>query len=145
VRIQRSAFAALLLAAAACGAQPQSTKPAGDVEGRPSARDPWQDARERGVDFRALGQEPGWFLEIDDGRSMRLVYDYAEREATRPGPTPTIEQGKTTYAAATGSHRLIVVIDDRPCQDVMSGEPFPSTVTVTIDGRELRGCGRSLR
>ncbi|HEY6362032.1 MAG TPA: MliC family protein [Vicinamibacterales bacterium] len=34
-------------------------------------RDPWQEARDRGVDFRAVGQEPGWHLEIDDGESIR--------------------------------------------------------------------------
>ena len=26
------------------------------------ARAPWEEARRRGVDFRAVGQEPGWYL-----------------------------------------------------------------------------------
>ena len=32
-------------------------------------REPWQEAADRGVDFRAVGQEPGWFLEIDNGEA----------------------------------------------------------------------------
>src|SRR5688572_8216226 len=37
-------------------------------------RDPWLEATGRGIDFRAVGQEPGWYLEIDSERSMHLVY-----------------------------------------------------------------------
>jgi uncharacterized membrane protein/ketosteroid isomerase-like protein len=83
------------------------------------AKDPWQNARERGVDFRAVGQEPGWYLEMNNEKSMRLVWDYQD-------------------------HDLNIVIDSRPCQDGMSGAPYPNTVVATIDGRELRGCGRFL-
>ena len=104
--------------------------------------DPWQNARERGIDFRAVGQEPGWYLEIDNEKSMRLFYDYAERQATTPVPVPVSSGGTTTYDAVTEAHRLRVNIEERECSDTMSGEPFPRTVTVTIDGRTLRGCGR---
>src|SRR4051812_21379630 len=41
--------------------------------------DPWEDARSRGIDLRALGNEPGWFLEIDNEKWMRLLYAYGER------------------------------------------------------------------
>ena len=108
-------------------------------------RDPWRRARERGIDYRAIGQEPGWFLEIDDGESMRLVYDYGERSLTTPAFPPVRTSGRTTYSAMAGAHTLTVVVEHRPCQDVMSGEGFPHTVTVSITARELRGCGRSLR
>ena len=107
-------------------------------------RDPWREARERGIDFRALGQEPGWYLEIDNEKSMRLLYDYAERQATTPVPAPVSAGGVTTYEAVTELHRLRVDIEVRPCSDAMSGEAFPSTVTVVIDGRTLHGCGRFL-
>ena len=30
------------------------------------------------------GQEPGWFLEIDKEKQIRLVYDYAEHEIVTP-------------------------------------------------------------
>jgi putative lipoprotein len=107
-------------------------------------RDPWVEASGRGIDFRAVGQEPGWYLEIDNEHVMHLVYDYAERTATTPVPAPVVSSEGVSYTAVTDAHRLAVVIEPRPCSDAMSGQPFPSTVTVTIDGRTLRGCGRSL-
>jgi putative lipoprotein len=109
-----------------------------------AVRDPWQEARARGIDFRALGQEPGWYLEIDHGKSMRLLYDYAEQQATMPVPEPVSTGGVTTYDAVTELHHLRVLIEERACSDVMSGEAFPRTVTVEIDGRALHGCGRPL-
>ena len=110
----------------------------------PKARDPWLTAAGRGIDFRAVGQEPGWYLEIDNERSMHLVYDYAERTATTPVPAPVVRGDEMSYTAVTDAHRLAVLIEPRPCSDTMSGQRFPRTVTVTIDGQTLRGCGRSL-
>ena len=119
-----------------------------ELEGRTQScrevRDPWLEATGRGIDFRAVGQEPGWYLEIDNGRSMHLVYDYAERTATTPLPAPVVNGDETSYTAVTDAHRLAVVIEPRPCSDTMSGQRFPRTVTVTIDGKTLRGCGRPL-
>lgn len=107
-------------------------------------RDPWREAGERGIDFRAIGQEPGWYLEIDDGRSMRLVYDYGERTVVTPALVATTAKERTTYTGRTSTQVVTVIVEDRPCEDVMSGEPSPNTVTVTVEGRELRGCGRRL-
>lgn len=107
-------------------------------------RDPWQEASDRGVDFRAVGQEPGWFLEIDTGQRIRLVYDYAEHEIVTPWPSPTLDGTAARFDAATRSHTLQIVIHDRPCHDSMSGEEFPKTVAVTLDDRRLHGCGRDV-
>jgi putative lipoprotein len=107
-------------------------------------RDPWQDARDRGVDFRAVGQEPGWFLEIDRETQIRLVYDYAEQQAVAASPAPVVSGHALAYEVMAGADRLRIVIEERACRDVMSGEAFPRTVTVTIGQRTLHGCGRDL-
>ena len=133
----------LMLVAMACRAQPLPPPP--EATARVPLATPWREARERGIDFRAVGQEPGWFIEIDHERSIRLVWDYMEREATMPAVQPVTAQGRATYVATNGTQRLNVVIDDRGCNDVMSGDPYPNTVIVTIDGRELRGCGQFLK
>jgi uncharacterized membrane protein len=132
----------VLIGCGAPAAQRAPETPAGNDGG--ARRDPWSEARGRGIDVRAVGQEPGWFLDIDHGNSMHLVYDYAERTATVPAPEPVTSGATTTYEAATSEHRVRVILEERPCQDVMSGEPFPLTVTVEIDARMLRGCGRPL-
>jgi putative lipoprotein len=128
----------IVVVTVACGPSPQ-----GDQSPTAPRPDPWRDARGRGIEFRAIGQEPGWLLEIDEGVSMRLSYDYGERTAQTAAPLPSVSGQRRTYSARTASGTMTVVIEDRPCQDVMSGDPFPTAVTVTINGRELRGCGRS--
>jgi membrane-bound inhibitor of C-type lysozyme/uncharacterized membrane protein len=107
-------------------------------------REPWQEAADRGVDFRAVGQEPGWFLEIDKEKQIRLVYDYAEHELITPVPAPTVKGTSTVYDATVESHRLIILIAKIPCADAMSGEAFPSSVSITMDSRTLRGCGKDI-
>ena len=107
-------------------------------------REPWQEAAERGVDFRAVGQEPGWFLEIDREKQIRLVYDYAEHQIITAVPAPTIKGTSTIYDAMAESHRLTILVEDAPCTDAMSGEAFPRSVSVTIDSRTMRGCGRDI-
>lgn len=133
-------FLVLAAGIAACGSEPPPA-----TEQTPARIDPWQNARERGIDFRAVGQEPGWYIEVDHEGSIHLVWDYMERELTMPAVQPVTAQGRTTYTATSSAQRLTVVIEDRPCSDVMSGAPYPNTVVATIDGRELHGCGQFLK
>jgi heat shock protein HslJ/uncharacterized membrane protein len=101
-------------------------------------------ARDR--DFRALGQEPGWQLEIRKGAEMRLTYDYGAGTAVTPAARVQIDptSGTRTYHAVTEANDLRVVIVPVPCADTMSGRPFSATVSVTLNGRTLRGCGEEL-
>jgi putative lipoprotein len=110
----------------------------------PTSWDPWEEARSRGIEFRALGNEPGWFLEIDQEKWMRLLYAYGERMATTPVPKPTVDGGVTRYQSSGDGHTLDVKISGGPCSDGMSDQTYPLTVTVAIDGTDLRGCGRWL-
>lgn len=109
----------------------------------------YEAARLRGARFRALGQEPGWLLDIyptGERPRLHLVADYGELELTMPLSEPRVDHdaGTRTYRTATDSHRLEAVIEERSCTDAMSGFAFPRTVTLTLDGRTLEGCGRPL-
>jgi len=110
------------------------------------ARVPWEDARLRGVAFRALGNEPGWTLEIEPGQRMVFLGDYGATRVTTPVPAPAMDPatGRTTYHATTEAHDLEVLVDDEPCADDMSGELFEVTVTVRSNERTYHGCGRHL-
>lgn len=109
-----------------------------------ASSDPWANARAAGIDFRAIGQEPGWLLEIDDGGRMTLQYDYGEQRADFTTPVPnTAQEFVTVYEARAGQDTINVTIRRAPCQDAMSGENFPSRVTVRINDRTLEGCGKS--
>ncbi len=90
--------------------------------------------------FRAIGQEPGWRLEIGD--TIDLLYRYGEARATLPAAAPDISQdGVTRYAASNDAHTMTIVVTPAPCEDAMSGQPYPARVTVVIDGETLEGCG----
>ena len=104
----------------------------------------WENARAAGVDFRAVGQEPGWMLDLySDGRAS-IVWDYGDKGAAFTDATiSNPQEGATQYDASASGHTLRVVTQRFPCQDAMSGEAFPARVVVTIDGRTLEGCGKS--
>lgn len=107
---------------------------------------PWFEARRRGVDFRAIGQEPGWFLEIDHDGSTLFAWDYGAERTTLPTPEPFVDAGarRTTYRATLDAGELVIVVEARDCFDTMSGEAFDHVVVVTLDAMEYRGCGRRL-
>jgi membrane-bound inhibitor of C-type lysozyme/uncharacterized membrane protein len=107
-------------------------------------RIPWEEARRRGVDFRAIGQEPGWYLEIAHERQILFVAAYGGQRVLFPTPEPAVEGEWETYEAADASHQLRVAISLQHCTDIMSGEVFDSRVQVTLDGKRYEGCGAAL-
>lgn len=97
-----------------------------------------------GYDYRAVGQEPGWTLEIDEDRWLRFIGDYGATTILAPVPAAADSAGARVLHAVTDGHDLRVVVLPGPCEDVMSGEPFPDRVEVTVDGVALAGCGELL-
>ena len=90
--------------------------------------------------FRARGNEPGWSLEMGD-KTMTLVTDYGKVRQTVPTPPVQVTADGRRYATKADGNDVVVTISDRPCADDMSGMPYPETVVVLQDGRELKGCG----
>lgn len=105
----------------------------------------WQAARIRGVDFRAVGQEPGWHLEIIEGKQIKYVGNYGEDTLAVPAVDPHKEQERTFYTVGTEGHELEVEVIEKPCTDSMNGSEHPYTVSVTVDGNTYNGCGRNLK
>lgn len=105
----------------------------------------WDAARDRGVDFRAIGQEPGWLLEIHDDKRIHFEFDYARQAISAPAPRPiTADSATVGYRTAAGADSLVVRIAQEPCTDTMSGEAFEASVTVEFGETTYSGCGRSL-
>jgi putative lipoprotein len=107
-------------------------------------RAPWADAALRGIDFRALGNEPGWSLEVDERNHIRLVTDYGERSLYLPAPAPSFAGGVVRYQVQTKEHDLRLEIEPQACQDSMSGEAFEAGVRVRLNDEQFQGCGRYL-
>jgi len=111
------------------------------------ARAVWEHAKLNGVDFRALGNEPSWVLEIVNGNTIIFsnFYDKINVHVFKK-PEPEIDQSaaKTIYKTKNELHVLSVTITGIACQDTMSDESFESSVTVEFDDKSFRGCGRAL-
>ena len=119
----------------------ESPSPAFDES---SINDVWHKAKLRGVSFRAIGQEPGWLLEITTGTEILLVTDYGGTRTAYSYVEPEVDQEHRRTRFVTGDGDVEVLIEGKDCQDVMSGEQFAVTVTVTLGERRLAGCGRAL-
>jgi putative lipoprotein len=52
--------------------------------------------------------------------------------------------GTRSYRARTGAYDLRVLIEPARCTDAMSGQPYETTVTVTLEGKAYHGCGGPL-
>ncbi len=106
--------------------------------------DAWDEARQHGVTLRAVGQEPGWTLEVAAGRQIEFVTGYGERRVVAPDPDEQADGGRTVYTATTDAGALRVVVVETPCADAMSAAPYPLTVEVTLGNETVAGCGRAL-
>lgn len=107
----------------------------------------WEEAARRGVDFRAIGHEPGWYLEITEGNRIVLVTNYGtvRYEFDSPAAPAMAEQPKRAiYRALSEGREIIAVIEDRSCIDSMDGEKYEASVQVFVDSLALNGCGRRI-
>lgn len=106
----------------------------------------WEHAKLNGADFRAVGNEPCWNLEISAGSRAVLVTEYGEKQYRFDFISPQPDQKTQTavYISRSADPRIILKIKPSSCADPMSGEAFESTVEVDLGGKILRGCGRAL-
>jgi putative lipoprotein len=102
----------------------------------------WEKAKLDGADFRAIGNEPPWVLEIQAQSRVVLVTDYGAKRVELPLPSPIEDRDKRTTRWVAEEFQLEITGD--PCSDSMSGETFESTVILTWHGQTLQGCGRAL-
>ena len=90
--------------------------------------------------FRAVGNEPGWRLDVRaDGLSLLL--DYGDTHVFAPSPLVIDGAGMRSYEAVSAGGPLTAMVFARYCADSMSGMPHPQTVEVRWQDRVLKGCG----
>lgn len=102
-----------------------------------------------GVLFYALGQEPGWALDISKEKGLVLRTQEGEL-FTAPYAEPAQAQDADVqrYRSVGTEGELIAHVLRKPCSDPMSGEAFTHEVSVqyTVAGsaRTFTGCGMFL-
>jgi heat shock protein HslJ len=89
--------------------------------------------------YLALGQEPGWTLEITPER-LNYSGDYGATRLTEA------HAGAAAQGAGRGfsGERIKVRIGAGPCSDSMSGRRYAEMVQLRVDGQMLKGCGGAL-
>jgi uncharacterized membrane protein/membrane-bound inhibitor of C-type lysozyme len=104
---------------------------------------PWNDAAARGIGFRAVGNEPGWFVEVGKGGSPSLhaTLDYGDRKVTVAKAIPA---GLGFTGKAADGTAVVLEIQRTRCQDGMSGEAFEATARLLVGHQTYRGCGAFL-
>jgi SAM-dependent methyltransferase/uncharacterized membrane protein len=116
-----------------------------------------EDAKLRGMDFWATGNEPPWILEIGPEK-IRLKTGYESTLTEFLPATPDIDnaESRTTYSVRSENTRLKIEIYGENCSDSMSGEHFESSVNISLSHYNpqeniaevipeiLRGCGKAL-
>lgn len=105
-------------------------------------RAPWEDARRRGVDFRATGNEPGWHLEMQRDRQILFVADYGMQRVITPWVDAEVDgDNGQRFHAVTESSDLRINVRHQVCADTMADMRFSHTVELRFNGREFQGCG----
>lgn len=106
---------------------------------------PWDEARARGVAFRGIGTEPGWWVEVDagDAPALRAALDYGERKldlaSVQRSDTNAGYVGKTTDGTA-----VTLEISEGECGDGMSDQSYPAHAVLMVGDQAYKGCGAIL-
>lgn len=100
-------------------------------------------ARLEGTDWLAVGNEPGWRVEVNEGERLTYDGDYGSIRIITPAPPAAIAgDGTRSWTIRTEAHRLTLELAPIACQDDMAGTPYPLTARLVVDGKALRGCAR---
>ncbi len=106
----------------------------------------WEHAKLNGVDYRAVGNEPGWSLEITHDQTTIFTSHYGQDRYEFETSKPLIDTAAHTseYQLQNNSHKLSISLSAKPCKDTMSDQSFSSAVSVRLDNKKFTGCGKTL-
>ncbi|HEY8159877.1 MAG TPA: META domain-containing protein [Methylobacter sp.] len=102
----------------------------------------------QGIDFYARGNEPFWSLDMDFDQRFQFTVLNGLNLNTPPAEGTLAQDTRITrYHAKIESGELVIVANEKPCTDTMSGERFAYTVKVQTKPaagtsfRKFTGCG----
>ena len=104
-----------------------------------------EDAKLRGVDYRATGNEPGWVLEIT-GNAVMFSTNYGQDTYNFVSAGHAFDQDSriASYNSVSTEPAISARIIGKTCSDDMSGERFETQAEVELNGSIYRGCGQGL-
>lgn len=107
---------------------------------------PWDAAAARGIAFRAVGNEPGWYVEVDGGATPALhaTLDYGDRTVEVPHAVALDGDAFGYHGTATDGSVIVLRIRREACSDGMSDRTYDTSVTLAVGDMAYRGCGQFL-
>lgn len=102
----------------------------------PAAEAPQTPGAPPAASYFALGTEPGWTIEITPDL-LNYDGDYGDTKMTVANPGARSSFNGERYI----TDRLTVDITHGECSDGMSDRRYRDRVTVTADGKTVKGCG----
>jgi membrane-bound inhibitor of C-type lysozyme/uncharacterized membrane protein len=104
-----------------------------------------EDARARGVVYRALGNEPGWVLEVGPGSRLDWTTNYGQERHAFAQSTESVgtEPASAIYVARSGAESIRVTVRQQPCTD--DGDvAYDYSAVVEFGDALYRGCATRL-
>jgi|LGOV01.1.fsa_nt_gb putative lipoprotein len=101
-------------------------------------------AKLNGVAFRAIGNEPGWILEITSDKEVLFLTNLGQDKTYFEVIDKFSDSTSTEYEMRSENNVLHVRIENRCCQDTMVDRVYESTVYINFDGVNMKGCGKAL-
>ncbi|MDX1397083.1 MAG: YbaY family lipoprotein [Oceanospirillum sp.] len=112
------------------------------------ARDP---VERRPVDFRALGDQPPWLLEVVSGHNINLITQYGQKRVQLPEPEMIREGDRVIFRAKDLENRISATLRKQACHRAgdsaaMAGSESESSGSVSVwwNGQHYEGCGAFL-
>ncbi|MCU0345633.1 MAG: hypothetical protein MUC59_01735 [Saprospiraceae bacterium] len=95
-------------------------------------------------DFWALGTEPFWQAQVSAAEGI-IEYRGMDDDRTKvfAYQPPVEEKGVKIYAGVNqeSGDNIRIEVEDRPCGDGMSDRAYQLSLKLTINGKDLSGCG----
>lgn len=92
-------------------------------------------------EFKALGNEPFWSVEISAGG---IVFQLMGESALDFPYHPAVHSdARRVYSSAAAGRSIEIAIERASCVDNMSGARFEYTAVARLDGTEYRGCAKA--
>lgn len=110
-------------------------------------RDSLRRSDKPGVMFYARGNQPGWSLELaNDVPRIRMSLERGERQVDLPYRVTTLDNDAARVILASGRSDapFELRIEAGACFDTLSDTPWPTKVTMQINGQQLQGCGQGI-
>lgn len=107
----------------------------------------WEAAKLDGVEFRAVGHEPEWVLEIRERSRLTIHYnhgDVAVVDVTATDIETAEDRRASIFFARSETGDIRVTLSGKTCIDSSSGKPFATSVLIELDNARLEGCGKVL-